>query len=385
AKPRRPGGGVRAGPAGAGSGAGLGNAASAALTWATLTMRRSTSRPRPARNADSTLRTTCLGCNASVARTWISAIWPSRSVTTRAETMPAREQSRRSAPATSGDRGDAMLMGAPWNVRWQVITVECGAPDANAQQESAERRTTRVDAASGATGGAWAGKRGRGRPRARSAGGGRRRRRAGRGRSPSAPIGARVAAAPVAGPGARNLCSPDRIGEGDARKRHGNGHARERRVETLVIIGSGPAAWTAAIYAARANLRPLVFEGEPQGTQLPGGQLMNTTEIENFPGFPDGITGPELMERMKAQALRFGARAVMENVVGVDFSEHPFRIRPHYSEEVQALAVIVATGASAKWLGVPNEERLARSGGGVSACAVCDAALPIYRDKRLAG
>src|SRR5690606_5398401 len=221
-------------------------------------------------------------------------------------------------------------------------------------------------------------------PRARSAGGGRRRRRAGRGRSPSAPIGARVAAAPVAGPGARNLCSPDRIGEGDARKRHGNGHARERRVETLVIIGSGPAAWTAAIYAARANLRPLVFEGEPQGTQLPGGQLMNTTEIENFPGFPDGITGPELMERMKAQALRFGARAVMENVVGVDFSEHPFRIRPHYSEEVQALAVIVATGASAKWLGVPNEERLARSGGGVSACAVCDAALPIYRDKRLA-
>lgn len=164
----------------------------------------------------------------------------------------------------------------------------------------------------------------------------------------------------------------------------GNGHARERRVETLVIIGSGPAAWTAAIYAARANLKPLVFEGEPQGIQLPGGQLMNTTEVENFPGFPEGITGPELMEKMKAQALRFGARAVMENVVGVDFSEHPFRIRPNYSEEVRALAVIVATGAYAKWLGVPNEERLAQMGGGVSACAVCDAALPIYRNKRLA-
>ncbi len=155
-------------------------------------------------------------------------------------------------------------------------------------------------------------------------------------------------------------------------------------METLVIIGSGPAAWTAAIYAARANLKPLVFEGEPQGIQLPGGQLMNTTEVENYPGFPEGITGPELMAKMKAQALRFGARAVMENVVGVDFSEHPFRIRPNYSEEVRALAVIVATGAYAKWLGVPNEERLAQTGGGVSACAVCDSALPIYRNKRLA-
>ena len=155
-------------------------------------------------------------------------------------------------------------------------------------------------------------------------------------------------------------------------------------METLVIIGSGPAAWTAAIYAARANLQPVVYEGEPMGTTVPGGQLMNTTEVENFPGFPEGITGPDLMKRMKEQALRFGTRTVMENVVEVDFSRHPFRIVPSYSEPVEALAVIVATGANAKWLGVPNEERLAQMGGGVSACAVCDAALPIFRNKRLA-
>src|SRR5690606_20008035 len=132
--------------------------------------------------------------------------------------------------------------------------------------------------------------------------------------------------------------------------------------EKVVIIGSGPAAWTAAIYAARANLEPLVYEGEPLGISLPGGQLMNTTEVENYPGFPEGITGPELMEKMKQQALRFGTRAVMENVVSVDFSRHPFRIKPNYSDEVEALTVIVATGAYAKWLGVPNEERLAQTG-----------------------
>ena len=158
----------------------------------------------------------------------------------------------------------------------------------------------------------------------------------------------------------------------------------ERKQETLVIIGSGPAGWTAALYAARANLNPLVYEGEPAGTVLPGGQLMTTTEIENYPGFPESVTGPHLMERMRDQAIRFGARVLMENVASVDLSSHPFGIRPNYSDEIEALSLIVATGAQAKWLGLPNEERLAQSGGGVSACAVCDAALPNYRNKVLA-
>jgi len=154
--------------------------------------------------------------------------------------------------------------------------------------------------------------------------------------------------------------------------------------ERLVIIGSGPAAWTAAVYAARADLQPLVIEGEPSRTMLPGGQLMTTTEVENFPGFPEGITGPELMTRMRDQALRFGARVVGEMVTSVEFGRYPFVLQLSYSDPVEALAVIVATGANAKWLGLPNEERLAQSGGGVSACAVCDAALPIYRDQVLA-
>lgn len=155
-------------------------------------------------------------------------------------------------------------------------------------------------------------------------------------------------------------------------------------MENVVIIGSGPAAWTAAIYAARANLAPVVYEGEPKGIVLPGGQLMTTTDVENFPGFPEGITGPELMERMKAQALRFGVRVMSEDVRAVSFGSHPFTVTPNYSAPVQALTVIVATGAYAKWLGVPHEERLAQSGGGVSACAVCDGALPFYRNKVLA-
>ena len=153
-----------------------------------------------------------------------------------------------------------------------------------------------------------------------------------------------------------------------------------RRRETIAIIGSGPAAWTAAIYAARAQLNPVVFEGEPVGTDGPGGQLMNTTDIENFPGFPEPVTGPELMERIKGQALRYGTRVVSELVTRVDFSRHPFRLKPNYSEEIEALAVIVATGAKAKWLELPNELRLAQSAGGVSACAVCDGALPFYRN-----
>jgi thioredoxin reductase (NADPH) len=159
----------------------------------------------------------------------------------------------------------------------------------------------------------------------------------------------------------------------------------ETRVpNTIVIIGSGPSAWTAAIYAGRANLRPVVYEGEPSPQMIPGGQLMYTTEVENYPGFPTGVTGPELMQHLREQALRFGTRVEQENVASVDFSRYPFRLKPSYSDEIEALAVVVATGARANWLGVPNEERLAQMGGGVSACAVCDGALPAYRDKVLA-
>lgn len=154
--------------------------------------------------------------------------------------------------------------------------------------------------------------------------------------------------------------------------------------EQVVIIGSGPAAWTAAIYAARANLAPLVFEGEPRGTELPGGQLMLTTDIENFPGFPEAISGPALMERMKAQAVHHGARVVSELVTRVELGAPPFRIVPSYAAPVTARTVIVATGAAAKWIGLPNELRLAQTGGGVSACAVCDGAMPAFRNKRLA-
>jgi thioredoxin reductase (NADPH) len=157
----------------------------------------------------------------------------------------------------------------------------------------------------------------------------------------------------------------------------------EGTVETLVIIGSGPAAWTAAVYAARANLDPLVIEGEPSREMIPGGQLMFTTEIENFPGFPEGVDGQELMKRMKDQALRFGTRTLMEDVASVDLSQRPFVLRPTWSPEVRAHAVIVATGARANWLGLENEVRLAQHGGGVSACAVCDGALPAFRDQRL--
>jgi thioredoxin reductase (NADPH) len=155
-------------------------------------------------------------------------------------------------------------------------------------------------------------------------------------------------------------------------------------IENVVIIGSGPAAWTAALYAARADLEPLVLEGEPEGIMLPGGQLMITTEVENYPGFPEGITGPQLMEKMKEQAMRFGTRARMEMVESVGLGERPFTVTTRNGDEVKAHALIISTGANARWLGLPNEERLAQSGGGVSACAVCDAALPIFREQVLA-
>jgi thioredoxin reductase (NADPH) len=156
------------------------------------------------------------------------------------------------------------------------------------------------------------------------------------------------------------------------------------QTENLVIIGSGPAAWTAAIYAARANLAPLVFEGEPVGIDIPGGQLMLTTDIENFPGFPEPISGPELMDRMKQQAVRYGARVASELVVTADLSVRPFVLTPSYGKPVRTHTVVIATGAKAKWIGLPNELRLAQIGGGVSACAVCDGALPTYRNRVLA-
>ena len=133
----------------------------------------------------------------------------------------------------------------------------------------------------------------------------------------------------------------------------------------VAIIGSGPAGLTAAIYAARADLAPLVFAGIP-----PGGQLMITTEVENFPGFPQGVNGPELMDSIRKQAERFGAKVVDDNVVKVDFSSRPFKLLGSSGLEVLATTVIIATGASAKWLDVPGEETY--MGKGISACATCD-------------
>lgn len=158
-------------------------------------------------------------------------------------------------------------------------------------------------------------------------------------------------------------------------------------IHKVVIIGSGPAGWTAAIYAARAQLNPVVYTGVPKqdpGPVLPGGQLMLTTEVENYPGFPKGITGPEMMADFQKQAERFGTVSIMEDIVRCDFSRRPFTLTTSGGAEVKAQAVILATGATANWLGLPNEMRLATSGGGVSACAVCDGALPPFRNQPLA-
>ena len=183
-------------------------------------------------------------------------------------------------------------------------------------------------------------------------------------------------------------------------------------VEKVIIIGSGPAAWAAAIYAARAALQPLVFEGA--GTDenrlagtLPLGQLNLTTEVENYPGYPGGqleqyfqsaipaelrdmmppvdphgITGPVLMELMRQQAKNFGTRVITDDITAVDFRRHPFRLTDSGGQTFEALAVIVASGARANYLGLPSEEKFKNHG--VSACAVCDGALPRFRNKPLA-
>ena len=181
--------------------------------------------------------------------------------------------------------------------------------------------------------------------------------------------------------------------------------------ERVVIIGSGPAGWTAAIYASRASLDPLVIEGaitednRQRGT-LPLGQLALTTEVENYPGFPsgdlsayldnsiaedkrrymaphagEGVSGPELMELMRQQAVNFGTRIQTDDVVSINLSSHPFQLTTLDGTQLEALSVIIATGARANYLGLESEDRFKNAG--VSACAVCDGALPRFRDKPL--
>ncbi len=181
--------------------------------------------------------------------------------------------------------------------------------------------------------------------------------------------------------------------------------------EHVVIVGSGPAGWAAAIYTSRANLNPLAFEGAVtednrlQGT-LPLGQLALTTEVENYPGFPagdlseyyrtalpsehhwmidmhqkEGCSGPELMHLMRQQATNFGTKVVTDDIVEVDFDVHPFKLKSMGGQEIEALSVIIATGARANYLGLPSEEKYKNAG--VSACAVCDGALPRFRNKPL--
>ncbi|MBM5803274.1 MAG: thioredoxin-disulfide reductase [Cyanobacteria bacterium K_DeepCast_35m_m2_155] len=154
----------------------------------------------------------------------------------------------------------------------------------------------------------------------------------------------------------------------------------QQPLENLVIVGSGPAGYTAAIYAARANLNPLLITGFQDGG-IPGGQLMTTTHVENFPGFPDGILGPDLMDRMKAQALRWGTRLVEADAEAIDLSQRPYRITAE-GRVIETQAVILATGASANRLGLRSEARFWSKG--ISACAICDGATPQFRGEAVA-
>ncbi len=149
-------------------------------------------------------------------------------------------------------------------------------------------------------------------------------------------------------------------------------------MEKVLIIGSGPAGYTAALYCARADLSPLCLEGELSQDILPGGQLMTTTEVENFPGYPEGVSGPAMMDEFKQQAAKFGTRFVYKTATKVDFSGHPLRVWSG-DELFEAEAVIIATGASARYMGLESEQTFLNRG--VSACATCDGALPRFRGK----
>ena len=151
-------------------------------------------------------------------------------------------------------------------------------------------------------------------------------------------------------------------------------------IENLVIIGSGPAGYTAAIYAARANLQPLLVTGFSSGG-IPGGQLMTTTFVENYPGFPDGVMGPELMDLMKAQAVRWGTKLIESDVSSIDVAKRPFELKT-LEGEIKANSIIIATGASANRLGIKSEELFWSKG--ISACAICDGATPQFRNAELA-
>ncbi len=152
-------------------------------------------------------------------------------------------------------------------------------------------------------------------------------------------------------------------------------------LENVVIIGSGPSGHTAAIYAARANLNPLMYEGMMAGGIAAGGQLTTTTEVENFPGFPEGISGPVLMERMREQSLKHGTRIETQTVERVDLSKRPFHLVTDAGVEAEAKVLIIATGATARRMSIPGEDKFWQKG--VSACAVCDGALPVFRNKVL--
>lgn len=155
----------------------------------------------------------------------------------------------------------------------------------------------------------------------------------------------------------------------------------ESKIENVIIIGSGPAGHTAAVYAGRADLHPLMLEGFMAGGVAAGGQLTTTTEVENFPGFPDPVAGPDLMDRMRAQSIRYGTRIETETVESVDLNSSPKIVvvgTGDSAKTYRAHSVIIATGATAKRLGVEGEEKLWQKG--ISACAVCDGALPMYRN-----
>ncbi len=155
---------------------------------------------------------------------------------------------------------------------------------------------------------------------------------------------------------------------------------QELKTENIVILGSGPAGYTAAIYAARANLQPLLITGFQEGG-IPGGQLMTTTFVENFPGFPNGVQGPELMDLIKAQAVRWGTKLLEEDAISIDLSKRPFTINTT-TQEVKSNSLIIATGASANRLGLHNEKSFWSKG--ISACAICDGATPQFRNEELA-